>query len=166
LTCEQREIAETANGKPNIDIVKHEERGAYYKENLKRLRNMHHSLCLFSRQPSIVPGLRFLFDDSGALHGVFACNKFHQGYDGMAHGGVIAAIVDASMTQCLMGHGIVGYTTDLSIQYRKPVLIGRKATLETSVKEVKMSVLYSMRCEIVQDRNLVVQATGRFFKVE
>jgi acyl-coenzyme A thioesterase PaaI-like protein len=41
----------------------------------------------------------------------------------MVHGGVLAAIIDSSMAQCLMGHEVVAYTAELSIKYRKPVLI-------------------------------------------
>ena len=75
---------------------------------------------------SIVPGLRFRFADSGVLHGQFNCSDFQQA---MIHWvmGVIAAIIDASMAQCLMGHGIVGYTVDLTVKYRKPVIINQLA---------------------------------------
>jgi hypothetical protein len=65
-----------------------------------------------------------------------------------------------------MGHGIAGYTTGLSIKYRKPVLIRRKASLETSFKKVKMDLLYLMQCNLFQDAKLVVSATGRFFKIK
>ena len=159
-------MAETATDKSDVEIASTAEGSAWYEENLKRLRDIHHSQCLFNRQPSIVPGLRFSFNDSGALLGEFTCNGFQQGYDEMVHGGVIAAIIDASMAQCLMGHDVVGYTADLSIKYRKPVMIRKKTTTTTSITAVNCGVLYSMKCEIIQNRNLVVQATGRFFKVK
>jgi hypothetical protein len=136
-----------------------------YELNLQKLKALHHSRCLFNLHPP-VPDLLFWFNDQGLLLGEFICNGYHQGFDDMVHGGVISAIVDASMTQCLMGHGIVGYTADFSIKYRKPVMICRKATLETSVVAITRGLLYTMQCEIVQDRKLVVQATGRFFKVK
>jgi hypothetical protein len=138
---------------------------ADYELNLQTLKALHHSRCLFNLNPP-VPDLLFRFNDQGLLLGEFTCNGYHQGYDNMVHGGVISSIVDASMVQCLMGHGIVGYTADFSIKYHKPVMIGRKATLETSVVAVNLGLLYTMRCEIVQDHKLVVQATGRFFKVK
>ncbi len=150
----------------DIDIDTQSHDSAYYEGNLKRLREIHHSQCLFNRQPSIVPGLKFAFDDAGTLQGEFNGNEFQQGYDEMVHGGVVAAIIDASMAQCLMGHGVVGYTANLSVKYRKPVMIQTKTTLTTSITAVNCGLLYSMKCEIVQNRNLVVQATGRFFKVK
>jgi acyl-coenzyme A thioesterase PaaI-like protein len=137
-----------------------------YERNLNELKALHHSQCLFNHQHSIIPDLGFKFDDDGALYCEFACNESQQGYDGMTHGGVIAAIVDASMAQCLMGHGVVGYTTDLSIKYRKPVKVCKRTMLKTSIITVNVGLLYTLKCEIMQSHNLVVEATGRFFKVK
>jgi len=136
-----------------------------YEANLLALKARHHARCLFNRNPP-VPELAFRFNAGGRLLGEFRCTDAHQGYDRMVHGGVIAAIVDASMAQCLMGHGIVGYTTDLSIKYRKPVALECTATLETAFEETAMGCLHSMRCEIVQDRARVVQARGRFYEID
>ena len=146
--------------------MEHSHGRAWYEENLRRLRTVHHSRCLFNRHPSILPGLRFEFDDAGALRGEFICEGCQQGYDEMAHGGVLAAIVDASMAQCLMGHGIVGYTADLSVKYRKPVMIHTMTTFETSITAVNYGLLYQMKCTMAQDHGCVVEATGRFFKMK
>jgi uncharacterized protein (TIGR00369 family) len=139
------------------------ERG-YYERNHLTLKERHHARCLFNCNPP-VPGLAFSFDDEGHLHGEFVCNGYHQGYDGIVHGGVLAAIIDASMAQCLMGHGVVAYTTDMSVRYRRPIAIRRTAHLETSLREVNVGRLYSMRCEIVQDTRRAVQAKAKFCAV-
>ena len=44
-----------------------------------------------------------------------------QGYDGILHGGVVAALLDAAMTHCLFHHGVVGLTAELRVRYLKPV---------------------------------------------
>jgi hypothetical protein len=136
-----------------------------YERNLTIYREAYHSQCLFNREPSLVPEHRFWFDDTGALLGEFTCDGVFQGHNTMIHGGIIAAIIDSSMAQCLMGHGIVGYTTNLSIKYRKPVYIEKLTALKTTVTDISIGCLYMMKCEIVQRRSLVVQATGRFYKV-
>ncbi len=140
--------------------------GAKYEKKLAELKTLHHSQCIFNRQPLLVPALRFWFDDNGVFHGTFTCNQNQQGYDNMVHGGIIASIIDASMAQCLMGHGVVAYTTDLAIRYRKPVFIGKTATLKTLIKAVNVGVLHTLQCEITQERHLAVSATGKFFKIE
>lgn len=135
----------------------------WYEDNRRKLQAVHHSQCLFNREPAIVPDLHFEFDDSGVLRGEFKCNGYQQGYDQMVHGGVLAAIIDASMAQCLMGHGIVGYTADLAVRYRKPVRIRTTTQLETSIVSVKRS-LYLMKCCMTQGKSRVIQADGKFFK--
>ncbi len=164
-------IAEKENSAEIMDnsdcqVNDHVRKSDFYEENLEKLRNIYHSQCLFKREHSIVPDLRFWFTESGVLEGQFNCNGFQQGYDKMVHGGVIAAIIDASMAQCLMGHGIVGYTVDLAVKYRKPVIIGQLATLSTEITGVNCSLLYSMKCKIFQNHSLLVQATGKFYKVK
>jgi acyl-coenzyme A thioesterase PaaI-like protein len=140
------------------------ERASLYADNLARLKKLHHSRCLFNREDNWLPKLRFVFDDTGVLHGDFTANQAHQGYDDKLHGGVLAAIIDASMAQCLMGHGIAGYTADLSVKYRKPVFIGREVTLTTKIHSVNVGVLYTLHCEMNQDGKSVVTGVGRFYQ--
>jgi uncharacterized protein (TIGR00369 family) len=129
----------------------------------EELRKRFHSRCIFNGNP-ITAGMEFDFAADGSLNSVFMCGKQHQGYDGMVHGGVIAAIIDASMAQCLMGHGKVGYTTDLAIRYRKPLTIGRRARLKTSITEQKVGgLLVFLKTEIEQHHALAIRATGRFY---
>jgi acyl-coenzyme A thioesterase PaaI-like protein len=114
---------------------------------------------------SPVPKLSLRFDGEGAIEGVFACDERQQGYDDMVHGGVIAAVIDASMAQCLMGRGIAGVTTKLSITYRKPVAIKRDARIRAWVTGVNAGVLYGVQCEITQGASRAVHAEGTFYKV-
>jgi acyl-coenzyme A thioesterase PaaI-like protein len=98
--------------------------------------------------------------------GEFSCGRYHQGYDAMTHGGVVAAIIDAAMVQCLMGHGIVGYTTDLSIRYRKPVMILQPTLVEAWIAGIRVGCLYSMKCEVFQNGKVAVRATATFYKTK
>lgn len=135
-----------------------------YSEGLKLLREKYHNNCLFAREPSFMPKVVRSFDDSGVLHGRFTGSSEHQGYDGRMHGGIIAAIIDSSMAHCLMGHGVVGYTANLSIKYRHPLLVCREATFITRITGINVGVLYSLECEITQNRKVVAEAAARFYK--
>ena len=66
-------------------------------------------------------GLRFRATDDGAVVAEFAGHPGLQGYEGLLHGGVIAALLDAAMTHCLFHHGVVGLTGELSVRYLHPV---------------------------------------------
>lgn len=135
-----------------------------YQENLSSLKKNYHSQCIFSRRLASVPDIRFSFDERGRLHGDFTGTEQHQGYNGRLHGGVLAACIDASMAQCLMGHGITGYTADLKIKYREPVAVGRPTTMTTRITGINVGILYSLKCEMFQRKRVVVEATGRFCK--
>lgn len=137
-----------------------------YANNLGRLKKSHHAGCLFNRKQACFPAVQVSFDNAGMLHGEFVADKEYQGYDGMVHGGVLSGMIDACMAQCLMGHGMTGYTIDLAIKYRRPVALGEAASLAVKITDVNIGILYSMKCEIVQNKQLAVQATGRFCKFE
>jgi acyl-coenzyme A thioesterase PaaI-like protein len=134
-----------------------------YERSLRKLQNAHHSQCIFRHKPP-VDNLRFSFSGDGSLTGSFICSTEHQSYNGIVHGGIIAAVIDASMAQCCMGHGIVAYTTDLSIRYRNLVRIDMPVLLETRIVEEARGVLFSLECRIMQEGRLHVEAKGRFFK--
>jgi acyl-coenzyme A thioesterase PaaI-like protein len=129
------------------------------------LQQRYHAHCVFQHNP-LVAGLRFWFDGEGVLHGSFWGTAAQQGYTGMVHGGIVAAVIDASMAQCLMGHGIVGYTTDLSVKYRQKVLLDEPVTLRTAIERVSAQRLYRLRTNLSQHTRRVVQAEGMFYKVE
>ncbi len=136
-----------------------------YENNLALLKDAHHPECLFNGNTgSLVPKLHFFFDDTGVLHGQFTCGPQQQGYSGMVHGGIIAAVSDASMAQCLMGHGIVAYTADLSVKYRQPVAVNVPLKLRTRIVETKVGILYTVQCEFFQKKQMSVSVEGRFFK--
>jgi uncharacterized protein (TIGR00369 family) len=120
-----------------------------YERTLRRLQDNHHSQCIFRIHPP-VDNLKSFFSKDGTLLCRFVCSKEHQGYDGIVHGGIIAAIIDAYMAQCCMGHGIVAYTADLSVHFRNPVRMDIPAFLETRIVERKRGVLFSLECQIKQ----------------
>ncbi len=139
--------------------------GNNYDLTLKELKDAHHSQCVFQHNTP-VDNLHFRFSEDGALMGKFLCSIEHQGYDGIVHGGIISAVIDASMAQCCMGHGFVAYTTDLSVRYRRPVGINTPCILQTRIVSTARRVLFSLECQITQNGQVHVEAEGRFFKGE
>jgi uncharacterized protein (TIGR00369 family) len=153
----------TAAGGPGTRIAEAPSPRQRYHASLEALRQRFHSKCIFNGNP-MTRGLHFAFADDGSLNASFICGEQHQGHDGIVHGGVIATIIDGSMAQCLMGHGRVGYTTDLSIRYRKPLAVGKRARLKTVITKMEAGgMVVSLKTEIEQSRLIAVQATGRFF---
>jgi acyl-coenzyme A thioesterase PaaI-like protein len=132
-----------------------------YQSRLREISSSCHSSCVFKNSPPI-KDLQFLFNDDGELTAHFTCDESHQGYDLMVHGGIIAAVIDASMAQCLMGHGVVAYTADLRIRYKQPLYIGQKIQLVTSMVSSHFSKLYKMQSLIHQNNTCKIVASSGF----
>ncbi|MBD3241013.1 MAG: hypothetical protein GF331_10545 [Chitinivibrionales bacterium] len=160
-------IAVEVAGRRTRDAMSNAEGDArQYRERRERLAADHHAQCMFRHNPP-VDDLCFAFRSDGVLLSEFVCDDRHQGYERMVHGGLIAAVVDASMAQCLMGHGIVAYTTDLSLRYRSPVEVNRQVVVETRITEVAMgSMLYHLTSHVRQGPRMRVQAKGRFYRAD
>ncbi len=56
-----------------------------------------------------------------------------QGWEGIAHGGILAAILDEVMAWALAGADVWGYTAKMTIAYRRPVPIGARIRGEGEV---------------------------------
>ena len=139
--------------------------GDRYERMLRRMKADHHTGCVFNRQSSVLPDVPVHFDDAGALHGEFTATELQQGYNGRMHGGVVAALIDASMAQCLMGHGVSGYTVSLTVKYRRPVALHRPTRISTRITGTAIGgSVYEMKCDLYQGRIRVAGATGRFYR--
>jgi acyl-CoA thioesterase FadM len=113
----------------------------------------------------MVDSLSFRFLDDGILTGSFSCSNKHEGFDAMMNVGIIASVIDASMGQCLMGHGIVAYTADLSIRFRFPALLGIEARIRTLINAVDLEQVYHLKTHITQKNKVCVRAKAKFFRI-
>ena len=95
----------------------------------------------------------------------FFCHERYQGFDGIMHGGVLSALLDAAMVQCLMGHGVVAYTTRMNIRYHKPVKLKQNVTIRCEIKEVYFNKLYKLRAEMSQKKRYNVIAHANFYRI-
>jgi acyl-CoA thioesterase FadM len=74
-------------------------------------------------------------------------------------------VIDASMAQCLMGHGIIAYTAELSVRYKQPVFIHDHVELKTKIVDDLKSKLFRLECCIVQNDLNKVNATAKFITI-
>jgi uncharacterized protein (TIGR00369 family) len=64
-----------------------------------------------------------------------------QGWDGIAHGGIICTILDEVMAWALVDHDIWGVTARMSVEFRRPVPIGRPIRGEGRVTGVRRRIV-------------------------
>ncbi len=79
-------------------------------------------------------GLKLSFNHSeGKTTSEFTPARDHQGYKDMAHGGIIASILDEAMIQAALSEGITPVTAELRVRFRRPLPVGRKTLIEAEI---------------------------------
>jgi acyl-coenzyme A thioesterase PaaI-like protein len=107
------------------------------------------SLSCFGCGLSNAAGLqiRFYNDGYGACKAVTQLDERHQGFPGMAHGGVIATILDEALSRTGMTEDFrrLLFTARLELRYKKPV---------------PLHTIITVRARLEKDRGMVVYAVG------
>jgi uncharacterized protein (TIGR00369 family) len=131
-------------------------------EELRRLHAATHSHCVVCSADN-AKGLQVDFQPlaDGGVEGHFNCARVFEGYSHRIHGGVIAALLDGAMTNCLFAHGHVAVTAELNVRYRHPVMTDHPATVRAWIRESSRG-LHRLRAEVLQDSQLLVIATATF----
>lgn len=109
-------------------------------------------------------GLAFEPDGEGGVRATFEPHEHLQGYDGILHGGVAAALLDAAMTHCLFHQGVRAVTADLRVRYPHPVPMGCQIGLRAWVTETH-APLYRLKAELTGGDRVRVWAQATFCEV-
>ncbi len=109
-------------------------------------------------------GLAFEPDGAGGVHADILPDTRLQGYNGMLHGGVAAALLDSAMTHCLFHRGIRAVTGELRVRYPHPVPMKHKLSLQAHVTEATPP-LYRLKAELATDGEVRVWAQATFCRV-
>lgn len=105
--------------------------------------------------------LQFLPGEDGSVQTIFRGHERLQGYEGILHGGVIAALLDAAMTHCLFYHGVHVVTAALDIRYLEAVPL--EVPLVVKARPVSMRpTLYRLQAEVEWEGRVLASAEARF----
>lgn len=106
-------------------------------------------------------GLRFAVAADGSVTTEFACDARYQGYPDRLHGGIVALVLDAAMTNCLFARGVRGYTGKMQVRYRAPVALRERAVIRAWVTSERHP-LYWVRAELAQAGQVCAWAEAAF----
>ena len=106
--------------------------------------------------------LNFTVSDNESVSTTVWCDKQFEGYTNMMHGGMITTLLDGAMTNCLFAKGITAVTVELTIKFRKPVLINKEATVTAWIKS-NHDPLFLLEAKITQDNCVKATAKAKFF---
>lgn len=89
----------------------------------------------------------------------------HQGYDGVVHGGILAALLDDAMANCLWLRGIAAVTAKMALRYREPVQVGTPLLVYGRLLQERDKVATAEGWITTATGRRLVEATGTFFKL-
>jgi len=130
----------------------------------KTIRQKSHQQCLLcgDLNPDSFR-LRFSARPDGGVHAVFFSRQQYQGYDGMMHGGVISALLDAAMTHCLFGKGIEAVTAELQVRFLRAIPCNQLIGVMAEVVE-RRDPLFRLRGALTLDDCVMARSQARFIQ--
>ena len=128
---------------------------------LSKLREKYHPHChACSNQDH-----RLEFETNGAdlFIGRITPPKGLCSYPEILHGGVISLLMDEAMTCCLMAHGVLGLTGELSLRFHQSVSLDQALEIHTRVTRVRPP-LYQLESHLHQNGITMVTAKAKFMQ--
>lgn len=130
---------------------------------MNNTHSLHENCIICKSNNSHSLGMTYFMADDWLYSNLTTCDKL-QGYDGIVHGGVIAAMFDAVMVNYLLHHEIVALTAEMNIRYKEPLHINQQIQVRATLFSHKKS-LYFMQGEIICEQQLMATANAKFIKI-
>lgn len=73
----------------------------------------------------------------GGASAEFIADSHFQGYEGIVHGGVVAALLDEASAKALLLDGVRALTAEITLRYKSPLLVGQRAKVTARVSGVR-----------------------------
>jgi len=121
------------------------------------------NMCFACGQKNPI-GLKLNFDwDGKSARAEFTPNKFHQGWSGLVHGGIISCLLDEAMSYVTLFEGVNSLTAKMQTRFRRPAQIDEPLIITASLTK-KTRKLVEAKAEIsLKDSTLVADSTATMF---
>ncbi len=111
--------------------------------------------------------LDFFFDRARKMALVeFTPGREHEGYRDLLHGGIISSLLDEVMAKALLAEEIPVVTSRLTVEFKKPALIGDRLRLEGWVTGRKGRAYFTTGKMLGSDGQVVAEASGVYIRAE
>jgi len=107
--------------------------------------------------------LKFLTDQNGKTSAEFQGDNRFQGYKGILHGGIIATLLDATMTHCLFHHNIIALTADMRVRFVHPISYNAFLTLEATIIQSNKSI-HVLKAEVLHQQKVMAWGKAKFIQ--
>lgn len=122
----------------------------------------------FGCGPLNLEGLRLVFEPGPEGSSVeFEVPDKYQSWAGMAHGGIVALLLDEAVGWAAWHSGHPGVTGRLQVSYRRPLKLGEPVRVVGKVERVRRTLVYANAyIENRDDRDRIADATATLMATE
>ena len=110
-------------------------------------------------------GMKLTFEQDNAnrkIVGRFVLGERYQGGGGMAHGGIIATLLDEAMGKVCRFRDARAVTAELTVEYLKPIHVQKEIVVEAFEQEQKGRSLFQVAEIRNADGEVLARGRGRF----
>ncbi len=104
-------------------------------------------------------------DDHGGVSSRFEPKPWMAGFTGQLHGGIVSALLDGAMTQCLFAQNTKAVTAVLHTRFRKPVPIDQALQVRAWLKDTD-GKRHQLKAELHLNDALLADAEATFLSIE
>lgn len=108
--------------------------------------------------------LPIVADEQGA-HFEYVIPEDYQGWHGIAHGGIIATLLDELMAWSTKSRGYSTVTAEMQVRFRKPVPVGRKILGRGWISAEQGRLVLAASRLTDAEGTILAEATGKLWKI-
>ena len=103
--------------------------------------------------------------DNNTSHAQLRLDAHYQGWQGVVHGGILAALLDEACIYACRAKADQCVTAELQIRYRKPVPVGGEVTLVGQLLDSSRKI-WQASAQLKIDGALYAEATAKVFVLD
>ncbi len=132
---------------------------------LDAFRALHHPRCYVMRdRTDLGLGVRFESRPDSTVAATVSCPAAWEGYPGLVHGGIIAALLDGAMTNALFAREVAAVTAEVKTRYWRPIHLGQEACVVGQVTQCEPP-LYLAEARITSGETVHATCTAKFIRI-
>lgn len=110
-------------------------------------------------------GLNLRFSlQNGKILAEFIPQKIHQGYKNIVHGGIISTLIDEAMVKAALLQGIPAITAEITVRFKKPLMVGEKAIIEASITNMNKKIIETSAKIMKEDNTLIAEGYAKLLR--
>jgi uncharacterized protein (TIGR00369 family) len=136
-------------------------------ENLTPLAHAAQNRCFGCGQANAIGlHLDFLLAEDGRVVCLAEVPNTYEGPPGYVHGGIIATLLDETMSKAVRSHGIVAMTRHMEVDYQRPVKSMAAIRMEGRVTQSEKRKHWTEAKILDGEGKVLAQAKGLFIEVQ